>query len=579
MLVAWGVFARQIGLVRALEQVRIEQRTRDHTPQSKVIEFLVALLSGNAHLQDISRGPHPLDHDQAVATAWGQSGWADYSGVSRTLRLCTLETVATIQEALAQVSRPLIEREVTLALRATGVLVYDGDLTGRPVSPTSTTYEDAGFGWMDDAVQLGYQAVLLSVRSPTYGRLWLAVRQQPGGLVSATQTQALVQAAEERTGLRPRRRTELLEQRIDQKSQALQHAQRQLDERLERLAQTQQKLCAAAAAWRHGLAEVAGITQRERATHHAGGPYSQLTRARSKVAVCWRRLYRRQAAVRQAQHAAARQAEKVQLLRAELPPMEARLALLLQENQTNRCPIRAIFRLDGGFGGGESIAWLVEMGYDIYTKAYSPRATQALRRRVPADARWTHVGENAAMLAWKGLPVDFCPYPLDVGLEHFHTGPQERYAALLHYGAEDVTQDLPGWFDFYNGRQTIEAGIKEGKQVFTMHHLKVRSRAGLAIQEEFAALAANLIRWAAVWLQEQPTPPPAPFNQTHVSIKQLVTVAANTTAWVFQQQPEGTLLLRFDELSAFAGVELCIGSTWAFQLPLPLFRSDDFGPS
>jgi hypothetical protein len=54
-----------------------------------------------------------------------------------------------------------------------------------------------------------------------------------------------------------------------------------------------------------------------------------------------------------------------------------------------------------------------------------------------------------------------------------------------------VTTDLPGWFASYNGRQTIEAGIKEGKNVFQMHHLKVRSPAGLMIWEEFAVFAAN----------------------------------------------------------------------------------------
>jgi len=30
---------------------------------------------------------------------------------------------------------------------------------------------------------------------------------------------------------------------------------------------------------------------------------------------------------------------------------------------------------------------------------------------------------------------------------------------------------LRAWFDFYNGRQTIEPGVKEGKHVFEMHRL------------------------------------------------------------------------------------------------------------
>jgi hypothetical protein len=74
-----------------------------------------------------------------------------------------------------------------------------------------------------------------------------------------------------------------------------------------------------------------------------------------------------------------------------------------------------------------------------------------------------------------------------------YIGQQERYATLVHYGSQAVGGDLVRWFDFYNARQEIEAGVKEGKRVFEMHHLKVRSSAGLAIQEEFTVLAANLL--------------------------------------------------------------------------------------
>jgi hypothetical protein len=180
MLVPWGLFAQRIGLVKALESVLIPQRRREYTPQTKLIEFLVSILAGCAYLKDISHRPHPLDQDLAAAQAWGQEGWADYSGVSRTLKACAEETVTAVKEALEAVSRPFIEREVMLALRDQGVLVYDGDLTGRPVSNTSTTYPGAAFGWMSDAVRLGYQAALVSMHSPTYGRLWLKVSQHPG---------------------------------------------------------------------------------------------------------------------------------------------------------------------------------------------------------------------------------------------------------------------------------------------------------------------------------------------------------------------------------------------------------------
>jgi hypothetical protein len=146
MLVPWGIFARRIGLVQRLEKVPIAQRKRDYEPQTKLIEFLAAILSGCRYLQDISHGPHPLNRDQAVATAWGQPGWADYSGVSRTLQACTAETVEAVREAVEEVSRPYIDWEIVLSLQQTGELIYDGDLTGRPVSSTSTTYPSAAFG-------------------------------------------------------------------------------------------------------------------------------------------------------------------------------------------------------------------------------------------------------------------------------------------------------------------------------------------------------------------------------------------------------------------------------------------------
>ncbi len=83
MLVVWGEFAQSIGLVKQMTDIPIHQKERDHSAQRKILEMLVATLAGLPYLQDISRSAHPLDQDRAVAEAWGQSAWADYSGVSR----------------------------------------------------------------------------------------------------------------------------------------------------------------------------------------------------------------------------------------------------------------------------------------------------------------------------------------------------------------------------------------------------------------------------------------------------------------------------------------------------------------
>jgi hypothetical protein len=55
------------------------------------------------------------------------------------------------------------------------------------------------------------------------------------------------------------------------------------------------------------------------------------------------------------------------------------------------------------------------MGYEVCGKVISHKVTKALRRRVPSQAVWTRVGDNAEMLAWSKLKLDFCRYPLDIG--------------------------------------------------------------------------------------------------------------------------------------------------------------------
>jgi hypothetical protein len=135
-LVAWGWFAEHIGLIQKLQALPLKQKRYHHWPQCKVLEFLVAILAGLQHLQEISLAAHPLDKDQAVAQAWEQPAWADYSG-SRGL---SWEEVKRIVQVLEQVSQPYLNTELQL-LRAQGKrLRIDGDLTSIPVSNTSQTY-------------------------------------------------------------------------------------------------------------------------------------------------------------------------------------------------------------------------------------------------------------------------------------------------------------------------------------------------------------------------------------------------------------------------------------------------------
>jgi hypothetical protein len=187
MLVTWGQFAQAIGFIQKIEAIDLRQKKVEHSPQTKILEFLLSILAGLPHLQDLSRSAHPIDQDRAVAKAWKQENLADYSGVSRTLSQLSQAEADQVARVIEQITKPILAEEVMLALKQTGRLVYDGDLTDRPVSNTSTTYPGVAYGHMSDGLHLGYQAAMVSLHSPTYGRFWLSVLDHPGDTVSCTQ--------------------------------------------------------------------------------------------------------------------------------------------------------------------------------------------------------------------------------------------------------------------------------------------------------------------------------------------------------------------------------------------------------
>ena len=213
LMVAWGEFAYEIGLIPKLLGVPIPQKSVVHTPQGKVLTFLMGILTGITHLKDLNDGPHPLAHDWPAIRAWGLDSLAHYSGVSRTLAVCGKELQEAITQILHGVEQPFIDREVEWLLKQQQALLLDLDLTHRQVSNTSTTYPDAKFGWQDDKVGLGYDAALVTMTSQTYGRLFLSGFHHPRNTMSLPRLQKMVYAAEARLGRRPRRRTELVEQR------------------------------------------------------------------------------------------------------------------------------------------------------------------------------------------------------------------------------------------------------------------------------------------------------------------------------------------------------------------------------
>ena len=550
-LVAWGWFAEEAGLIQKLQAVTLKQKNYAHSPQSKVVEFLVGTLAGIQHLQELSLSAHPLDKDKAVAKAWGQPGWADYSGVSRTLSALSWPEAHAIVAVLEEVSRPHLQAELHL-LRSSGKrLRLDGDLTGLPVSNTSRSYPNAAFGHMDDEIRLGYQAGVISLVSPTYGRLWLSVTHHPGDTVSSTQAEALVLEAERRIGQRPKRRTDLLRKRME----ALAPHQKQLQERLD-AQQTAIQLA------QEGLENVRQQFQEQRRRvddlekyyqdrTRKERPTSELAKSRQRLQMLTRRLKRRETVLRAAEQRLVKTQTQWKEEQAQAASLQERLKRFEQEDASNLEPVEAEFRLDAGFGSYQNIALLAEMGYEVYTKSPSQPLTDSLKRHISDSTTFTRVGANAEMVPWPQMSLTRCPYPLDVALERFYTGSMLKHSTLLHFGSDSVTQDLPTWFNHYNGRQTVEAGIKEGKQVFYLHKIKVRSEPAIYLQEACVIFAANFIRWASHWLTEQAQPVKHALDVRKLGIKRQVQVAAHVSAQVIRNS-EGRLL-RFSSHTAFAG--------------------------
>lgn len=214
LLVPFGRFAAQIGLIEALHRVPFKMKTIDHSPGDKLTELLVHILAGGMHLKELEASPHPLVLDQAVVQAWGQEAFASASGVSDLLRAATPQTVAALQAALRHVTEPYRRR--LLRALSPAWLIVDFDLTSLVVSDQATTYEGADFGYMGEVARVGkgYQFARAQVGGPQ-DPLLLGGFLHPGRTVSQHCLAELVALVEAELG-RPRRRVEAVEQRLAQ---------------------------------------------------------------------------------------------------------------------------------------------------------------------------------------------------------------------------------------------------------------------------------------------------------------------------------------------------------------------------
>lgn len=301
----------------------------------------------------------------------------------------------------------------------------------------------------------------------------------------------------------PRRRTELLAERLAQAQIEWETASHKLEESSQQHRQVLSKLRDTQQLEQQWAQEVLTLSAAYEQQQRQQTAHCQLTRAQHKAATYRQRVPRCAKALEVAERRRTRHEAGYDVAHAEVKRLQAHYQQLVADNAANPYPIQATFRLDAGFTSHEHISWLIEMGYDIYTRGRFTTVREALSAAVMPETAWTQVGSHAYMTGWRKTTVDgYFTYPLDVALLQYRTEDKVQQSTLLHYGQADVVAGADGWFHTYNGRQTIEAGIKEGKNTFQMHHLKVRSLEALRLQEHMACLPPILSAWPLFgWLK------------------------------------------------------------------------------
>jgi hypothetical protein len=573
-LVVMGHLAQALGLIEELARVPIKQRKGpDCGSQTKIIEFLVGILGGIEYLQDLNLAENPIIKDETIVEAWAQEIFVHYSNVSRTLDASDEETLAAIIEVLQSISRPFIEAAVMETIKREGKLTVDVDLTGRKVSPTSTDYEDATFGWMDNGVAKGYQAAVTSLVCERWTRLMLTLQRYTGRTKSAECLQEAVLAVEDLLGVRPRRRVELVQEqcqavkaRMERQHKTLDRTQQEKRLRWQRISQAKNQAQSLQEEVRRLEAEYQAQNRQEK-------KYCRLAKARRKLDSTQKREQRAWRDLQKLQRREVGQQAKLNKSQGQLLVLDERLAYLETDNQMTPNPVSIVLRIDAGFSTGPNLAWLIEMGYIVLTKAYHGSTADSLQRSVSTQTEWTTVGSNAEAVYLGDYQQNDCPYSLQTMLVRYHLPDKLLHTALFYYG-DTAPPSLKAWFAGYNARQTIEAGIKEGKGVFTLKRHLVRSPYGMQIQEQFALFGANFVRWAAGWVKDCLREANSNFATALDQVKTLVKKVSRARArWV--RNALGHVLI-FDENGPYAGTVLRLSGEVAVQLTLPLFK---FAPS
>jgi len=233
------------------------------------------------------------------------------------------------------------------------------------------------------------------------------VEHHAGDTVSCTQAEALLRAAEKRSGQRPKRRTELLQKRIETLVKSRAPAEK-------RLATQQAKLEAVQLAKEEVAAELREETKLQR------------------ISVLERRGVRREKSVEIARKKLEKTLSQMKAHLEDEKKLRQRLEQFEQDNVENPEPVEACFRLDAGFGTYENIALLIEMGYEVYVKLHNHKITEMLHWRYRLDACWRQRGDGGMVgigVAALSLSTGCCSGTF----LHWQDAKAQRFGSLRRY--------------------------------------------------------------------------------------------------------------------------------------------------
>lgn len=433
-LVPTGHYAQKIGLIDLFkEHLKIKMKTVHHTPVEKIIELFVSMIAGCPDIKTINNRLVP---DKLAATAWCQKQFADQSRVSEVLHRITPENLLQLEEIFQTL---FCQQSHARRHPPNEWLIVDVDMTGLQVSPSSSTYEGATFGYMQKGKGKGYK-LTCPYSGGEFGEVFGGLLD-PGSAHCATKLNDLLLLIEKRVGSPP-----ISLAKYRGRIQPLLTQAKILEDRAQR--------------------------REEEASRARKSQRRSILELRSK------RLRIRAELLREEASQALHNAQSLDTLR--------------QHNSRRGILIRG----DAGFGTIEDVMLLIELGYDFLLKGYSPHTARVLAKGV-ADNQWIRFNPIVSVAELGITKLPGCPYQVRVVLGRTKTAKPQvfQYFHLITTVPERL-KDAIGLVKFYNARQTIEAFIKTGKNVLNLKHFRVRNFYGIRFTLVLGLLAHNFMNWA-----------------------------------------------------------------------------------